>query len=94
MVARPWGWDFPHMLGHFGWKAALGIVIGNALAYLAFHRQLRALSPSTTATTSAAPRRVPTWVIAVNLCFMAWTVVNAHYPPLHRRLPVLPASPR
>jgi hypothetical protein len=25
---------------------------------------------------------VPTWVIAVHLGFMAWTVMNAHYPVL------------
>ncbi len=26
MVARPWGWDVPFMLTHFGWRAALAIV--------------------------------------------------------------------
>ena len=24
MVARPWGWDMPFMLGHFGWRAVAG----------------------------------------------------------------------
>ena len=34
---------------------------------------------------------VPAWVTAVHMAFMAWTVLNAHYPgAVHRRLPVLP----
>jgi hypothetical protein len=82
MVARPWGWDFAHMLGHFGWKAAIGIAIGNALAYLVFRRQLRALAAVGTPGAAGPGRRTPAWVVAVNLSFMAWTVVNAHYPPL------------
>jgi hypothetical protein len=84
MVARPWGWGFTHMLGHFGWKAAVGIVIVNAAAYLVFRRQLRGLAQAAAPEAGAAPRppRIPGWVIAVNLAFMAWTVINAHYPPL------------
>ena len=27
MVARPWGWDTAFMLGHFGWRAGLAIVV-------------------------------------------------------------------
>jgi hypothetical protein len=54
-----------------------------------FRRELRALSASR----AIAPREqpdeeaervlpVPWWVFAVHLAFMAWTVVNAHYPAL------------
>jgi hypothetical protein len=38
MVAEPWGWDTAFMLGNFGWKAVVGIVISNAL-YLTFFRK-------------------------------------------------------
>jgi hypothetical protein len=38
MVAAPWGWDMSFMLGHFGWKAALGILLANGV-YLAYFRR-------------------------------------------------------
>jgi hypothetical protein len=40
MVAAPWGWDMGHMLLHFGWKAAIGIVISNGLYFMLFRREL------------------------------------------------------
>ena len=30
MVARHWDWDTPFMLTHFGWRAALAIVVSTA----------------------------------------------------------------
>src|SRR5262249_26252795 len=71
-------------LSQFGSKAALGILIVNGLAFLFFRRELRGLGPrgAPGPEGNAAVASVPTWVIAVNLGFMAWTVANAHYPPL------------
>ena len=43
MVAEPWGWGMSHMLGHFGWKAALGIAISNGIYWYAFRRELAQL---------------------------------------------------
>jgi hypothetical protein len=43
MVAEPWGWGTTYMLTTFGWKAALGIVVSNALYWYLFRRELRAL---------------------------------------------------
>ncbi len=43
MVAAPWGWGMSHMLLHFGWKAAVGIVISNVLYFALFRRELMAL---------------------------------------------------
>ncbi len=43
MVAAPWGWGMSHMLLHFGWKAAVGIVISNGLYFALFRRELMAL---------------------------------------------------
>jgi hypothetical protein len=43
MVAGPWGWDTPFMLGTFGWKAAIGIVISNALYWAFFRKELSKL---------------------------------------------------
>jgi hypothetical protein len=84
MVARPWGWDMAHMLRNFGWEAATGIAVASGLTYLVFWRQLRGLRlPAPEAAASAVGEApVPAAVIAVNVGFMAWTVLNAHYPPL------------
>jgi hypothetical protein len=39
MVAGPWGWDTSFMLGNIGWKAVVGILLGNALYFLWFRRE-------------------------------------------------------
>jgi hypothetical protein len=84
MVARPWGWDLAHMLRNFGWEAATGITVSSLLTYLVFRRQLRSLSlpAPEAAARSAGEAAIPVAVIAVNVAFMAWTVLNSHYPPL------------
>jgi hypothetical protein len=91
MVARPWGWDTPFMLAHFGWRALLTIVISTAVYFVLFRRELRQLAQRPAAADidlpdeeSAVPSLlpVPAWVTAVHLGFMAWTVLNAHYPAL------------
>jgi len=43
MVAAPWGWDMGHMLLHFGWKAAVGIIVSNGLYFVIFRRELATL---------------------------------------------------
>ena len=43
MVAAPWKWTTAHMLVHFGWKAELGILISNAVYFLAFRKELARL---------------------------------------------------
>jgi hypothetical protein len=92
MVARPWGWDTPFMVANFGWKAALAIAISTAVYYFAFRREFAALAkqkPVPEFEVAAEEARdgqallpVPTWIIVVHLAFMAWTVLNAHYPAL------------
>jgi hypothetical protein len=83
MVARPWGFGLAHMLSRFGAPAVLGILITNTLTYLIFRGQLKALAaaPPGQGETPSGPA-MPVWVIGANLAFMAWTVVNAHYPAL------------
>ncbi len=43
MVATPWEWDTGYMLSHFGWKAVIGILIANALYYVAFRGEFARL---------------------------------------------------
>ena len=84
MVARPWNWDLAFMAGNFGWKALVAVVLANA-AYLAvFRRQLASLKPS-------PPRRdgddgvaldPPAWIVLVHIGFLAFVVMESHYPVL------------
>jgi hypothetical protein len=94
MVARPWGWDTAFMAGHFGWRAAIAIIVANLTYFVIFRRELRALgrlapapdvepSDEEAESVAGAPvSPVPAWITLVHLLFMAWTVVNAHYPVL------------
>ena len=104
MVARPWGWDTPFMLGHFGWRAALAVVRRRPPIYfLMFRRELRRWrsdrrvpdielpeKPATSRARAAAAgaRRGSR---SCTLLFMAWTVRQRALPgAVPRRLPVLP----
>jgi hypothetical protein len=92
MVARPWGWDTAFMLSHFGWRAALAIATSTAIYYLAFRREFSALAArravpevevaAEEATANQALLPIPLWITLAHAAFMAWTVVNAHYPAL------------
>jgi hypothetical protein len=93
MVARPWGWDTPFMLEHFGWRAALAIAVSTAGGYLLFRREFAELArrpaphDQTPSTDEArrhgyGPLAIPPWVTAVYILFLAWTVINSHYPVL------------
>ncbi len=88
MVARPWGWDTSFMIGHFGWRSAVAIVVANVLYYLAFRREFARLAAVVPTPDIDQPEdnsvialaAVPAWVTLVHVLFMAWTVVNAHDP--------------
>lgn len=92
MVARTWEWTTPFMLGHFGWRAALAIGVSTLLYWFAFRKEFTSLaarspmpeveSPSEESAEGQRLLPIPWWVTAVHLAFMAWTVMNAHYPVL------------
>jgi hypothetical protein len=88
MVAAKWDWGMAFMLAHFGWKAALGIAVSTTLYFMVFRKefaalnQARALADAARAHSHAAGSPVPVWIVTVQLGFMAWTVLVAHYPAL------------
>ena len=94
MVARLWEWDTPFLLGHFGWRSILAIVTSNAIYYLIFRTELAALARRAPAPDVDRPEDegrenphegllpAPAWLTMVHLLFMAWTVLNSHYPAL------------
>ena len=92
MVARLWNWDTPFMLGHFGWRSALAIVISTLVYLVMFRKELWELAtigapPDVDRAAEDAPEGqtllpIPAWVTVVHLLFLTWTVANSHYPVL------------
>jgi hypothetical protein len=91
MVARPWGWDIPFMMSHFGWRAALAVVASTGLYFLLFRRELRELANRPPVADVEQPEDaleardllpVPLWLTVLHIAFMAWIVFNSHYPAL------------
>jgi hypothetical protein len=81
MVATKWTWDIQYMLGSFGWKAALGIVIANVIYFLRFRTELLQLE-STRADEREQRRPIPVLITIVHMLFLVWTVATSPYPPL------------
>ena len=79
MVAAQWNWDIGFMLTHFGWKAAIAVLINAGLALLLFRRELGALAPTDQ---TDAPPRVPVTMVLMHLLFLSGVVVFAHHPAL------------
>lgn len=76
MVAGTWNWDLWYMLGHFGWKAALAVLLNAGMATLLFTRELKALKTERKAT----ERTVPASLIALHVAFLVGIVYFAHHP--------------
>ena len=76
MVAGKWNWDIMFMVTHFGWKAALAVVVNAACATLLLRRELGVMAQATRTETTP----VPITVVAVHLLFLLGLVVFAHYP--------------
>lgn len=78
MAATRWEWGTPFMMANFGWKAALGIVTCNLLAFLVFRREL--LSLSAPGGESGKPKPdVPKWIVGTHLLFIGFVVYASHY---------------
>jgi hypothetical protein len=76
MVAERWGLDVAYMLTHFGWKAAIAVVVNAAGAAFLFKSYLRELPPLSR---TVSKLEVPVWVIAVHLAFLASVVFFNHH---------------
>ena len=76
MVAAKWNWDLWYMLTAFGWKAAIAVGVNALAATLLFRRELAGLPSNGT----DAAARLPAWVSASHLLFLAGVVTFAHHP--------------
>jgi hypothetical protein len=79
MVAAAWQWDSAFMLLHFGWKAALAVIVNATLATLALRGHLR---PDDAQAGDAREAAVPATVTAIHLALLAAVIVFAHHPVL------------
>ena len=80
MVAATWQWDSAFMATHFGWKAAIAVLINATAVSFVLRKHLRAPAPAA-GDTAAAPA-VPLMVTAIHLVFLAGVVVLGHHPVL------------
>jgi hypothetical protein len=74
MVASTWQWDSAFMLGTFGWKSAIAVLVNATMAAALLHKHLK------TATREQPVAAVPFTVVAVHAAFLAGVVVMAHHP--------------
>ena len=77
MVAGTWGWDSAFMARHFGWKAAIAVLI-NATAITWLLRRHLATADGDSAPPQAHPASKT--VSTIHLAFLAAVVVFAHHP--------------
>ncbi|NBT80299.1 MAG: hypothetical protein EBT56_01270 [Betaproteobacteria bacterium] len=85
MVAAKWGWDLPFILTHFGWRAALAVVINAGVVTLLFHRELAGIAmtdhpdaENNPITTQHDP--IPLAIYGFHILLLAGVVVFAHHP--------------
>jgi hypothetical protein len=83
LAASAWKWNMPFMMANFGWKAVLAIFISNLIYWFVFRREFSRLSQAESEPADIEERRAVPWSITlIHLLFLAWTVMNAHYPVL------------
>ncbi|SHI06877.1 putative Na+/H+ antiporter [Pollutimonas bauzanensis] len=81
MVAQTFGWDTVYMATHFGWRAALAVVINAGILTLVCRARLQDGSIGRDANAAAAARPpVPLSVIAIHTVFLVGVVLSAHHP--------------
>ncbi len=85
MVARHWDWSLGFMAAGFGWKAVIAIVVSTIAYRLVFAHDFRLLAarpPVPDEDLRHPAPGVPKGVVAVHVAFLAFVVMEAHYPPL------------
>ncbi len=80
MVAAKWHWDTPFMLTHFGWKAAVAVVLNATVVTLLFARHLlRATPEGANKPDRSGP---PATAMVVSALFLVGIVAFAHHPAI------------
>ena len=77
MVAAKWNWGLLFMLQNFGVRAIVAIVVSTSLVCWHFRKELRGHTEE-----KSQSHRIPFWVSAMHLLFLAPIVIFAHAPIL------------
>jgi hypothetical protein len=88
MVAATWGWDTAFMASHFGWKAAIAVLVNATVVTAVMRRHLMVPpGPAPSATAAAAEKPVdagavpvPLTVTLIHFVFLGAVVAFAHHP--------------
>jgi hypothetical protein len=77
MVAGKWGWGMSHMIGSFGYKAAIACIISSIAIAFMFKGEL--LGDFQLRPDNATKMLPPIWVTLIHVIFLALVVVSAHH---------------
>lgn len=77
MVASTWGWDMGHMIGHFGYKAAIACTISALMITYWFKHELS--GDFQLRADNSEKMLPPAWITLVHLVFLAGVVMTAHH---------------
>lgn len=75
MVAGKWGWDAAYMISHFGYKSAIACLISTLSIAFVFRKELSGRLQ----VKASSGMKIPFWVTAIHLIFLALTVYTAHH---------------
>ncbi|NRR33768.1 putative Na+/H+ antiporter [Oxalobacteraceae bacterium] len=82
MVATTWNWDSAFMASHFGWKAAIAVLINATAISFALRRHLRPEASNDSGAPLNPKPAIPLTVAAIHLAFLAAVVVLGHHTVL------------
>lgn len=77
MVATAWNWDSAFMASHFGWKAAIAVLINATVITFLLRRHFSHVLPKSV---QLVQRRIPPLVSTIHMAFLAAVVGFAHHP--------------
>jgi len=75
MVAAKWNWGFAFMFEHFGWRAAAASAVSTGIVAALFWKELSRVDVE-----RDSGGRVPGWLTAAHVMFLALVVAFAHHP--------------
>lgn len=75
MVAAKWNWDMAFMFQNFGWRAACACAVSTVIVAALFWKELKEVGVERNVNA-----RIPAWLTAAHLVFLALVVAFAHHP--------------
>ncbi len=75
MVAATWNWGLAYMFEHFGWRAVSACAVSTLIVSAVFWKELK-----TVKVVRSGGAKIPVWLTAFHLIFLALVVGFAHYP--------------